>query len=81
MAKEANPGQWWVLKEVGRHCPQRDDPLRKRQVIRDQQGHFCTRNLERMALQEEVSGTIGIKQRHKEPRHEGAMMSEKQGKY
>jgi hypothetical protein len=67
-AEEMDPGKWWVIKEVG-HLQRDELPCRSGKAQETQQGHGCTKNPERTDVQKETSGTTGMQQWHKGPRH------------
>jgi hypothetical protein len=79
-AEEMDPGLWWVMEEVG-CCLQRNDPPCHSCTVQGtwssghRQGQRCTRNPERMDIQEVTLGKTGMQQWHKELRPKGAATS------
>jgi hypothetical protein len=80
-----DPGEGWVLEEVGHHL-QRNDLLCRSGMAQGtqssgtRQGQCCKRNPGRMDIWEEMLAATEMQRCHKELRPKGMIMSGKQGK-
>jgi hypothetical protein len=78
-----DPGQWWVLEEVGCSLQMDDPPYRSGTEQRTWSsgtwnGQFSIKNPERADGQEEMTDGPRMQQRNKEPRPQRTITSEKQ---